>query len=206
MMSSVRWRGTFLAAAAFVLAFATDGAAQATGTVVGKVTETGSGRPLVGAQVFVAGTTVGSVTNERGEYRITGAPARQIERDRVVTASVDFQIWYEGDPFATPYDADEGRRKHAGKQQDEARRPDLRAPTYGQPHSRRGDGIIHPVAGHAPHRNGSQSTSRRSTGPRCGTRRAPGRMNGAACRRLGGLGPRTNIPGKAQCYKRLSPQ
>jgi TonB-linked SusC/RagA family outer membrane protein len=43
------------------------------------VTETGSGRPLAGAQVFVAGTTIGSVTNDRGEYRITGAPARQVE-------------------------------------------------------------------------------------------------------------------------------
>src|SRR4029450_13571363 len=79
MLSSVRWRGSFLAAAAFVLAFASDGAAQATGIIEGKVTETGSGRPLAGAQVFVAGTTVGSVTNERGEYRITAAPARQVE-------------------------------------------------------------------------------------------------------------------------------
>ena len=79
MMSSVRWRATFLAASAFVLAFATDGAAQATGTIEGRVTEGGSGRPLSGAQVFVAGTTVGSVTNERGDYRITGAPARQVE-------------------------------------------------------------------------------------------------------------------------------
>jgi len=79
MMSSVRWRSTFLAASAFVLAFATDGSAQATGTIEGKVTEAGSGRPLAGAQVFVAGTTVGSVTNDRGEYRITSAPARQVE-------------------------------------------------------------------------------------------------------------------------------
>src|SRR5688500_20180963 len=78
-MSSVRWRSMFLAASAFVLAFATDGAAQATGTIEGKVTEQSSGRPLAGAQVFVAGTTVGSVTNDRGEYRITSAPARQIE-------------------------------------------------------------------------------------------------------------------------------
>lgn len=78
-MSCVRWRSMFLAASAFVFAFATDGAAQATGTVEGKVTESGSGRPLAGAQVFVAGTTVGSVTNDRGEYRITSAPARQVE-------------------------------------------------------------------------------------------------------------------------------
>ncbi len=80
MVSSVRWRSAFLAAAALVLAVATDGAAQAaTGTVEGRVTEQGSGRPLAGAQVFVAGTTVGGVTNDRGEYRITGAPARQVE-------------------------------------------------------------------------------------------------------------------------------
>src|SRR5688572_16212056 len=78
-MSSIRWRSTFLAATAFVFAFATDSAAQATGTIEGKVTEQSSGRPLAGAQVFVAGTTVGSVTNDRGEYRITSAPARQIE-------------------------------------------------------------------------------------------------------------------------------
>src|SRR5688572_984024 len=79
LMSSARWRSTILAASAFVLAFATDGAAQATGIIEGKVTESGSGRPLAGAQVFVAGTTVGSVTNDRGEYRITAAPARQVE-------------------------------------------------------------------------------------------------------------------------------
>jgi TonB-linked SusC/RagA family outer membrane protein len=78
-MSSARWRSTILAASAFVLAFATDGAAQATGTIEGKVSEAGSGKPLPGAQVFIAGTTVGSVTNDRGEYRITSAPARQVE-------------------------------------------------------------------------------------------------------------------------------
>jgi TonB-linked SusC/RagA family outer membrane protein len=69
----------FLAGAAFVAAFAVDGAAQATGTIEGRITEQGSGRPLSGAQVFVAGTTVGSVTNDQGEYRILGAPARQVE-------------------------------------------------------------------------------------------------------------------------------
>ena len=79
MVSSVRWRSAFLAAAAFVVGFATDGAAQATGTIEGRVTEAGSGRPLAGAQVFVAGTSIGGVTNERGDYRITGAPARQLE-------------------------------------------------------------------------------------------------------------------------------
>ncbi len=78
-MSSIRWRSAFLAATAFLFAVARGGAAQSTGTIEGKVTETGSGRPLAGAQVFIAGTTVGGVTNDRGEYRITGAPARQVE-------------------------------------------------------------------------------------------------------------------------------
>ncbi|MGQ0647767.1 MAG: carboxypeptidase-like regulatory domain-containing protein, partial [Gemmatimonadaceae bacterium] len=53
--------------------------AQATGTVEGSVTEQGSGRPLGNAQVFVAGTTLGALTNRDGFYRIAGAPARQVE-------------------------------------------------------------------------------------------------------------------------------
>jgi TonB-dependent SusC/RagA subfamily outer membrane receptor len=78
-MSSIRWRSSFLAASAFAVAFATSAAAQATGTIEGKVTESGSGRPLSGAQVFIGGTTIGGVTNDRGEYRITSAPARQVD-------------------------------------------------------------------------------------------------------------------------------
>ena len=68
-----------LASSVLAVIFATGASAQATGTIEGKVTESGSGRPLAGAQVFVAGTTVGGVTNERGEYRITSAPARQVD-------------------------------------------------------------------------------------------------------------------------------
>ncbi len=79
MLRIVSWRRVLLAAAALVCAIASDGAAQTTGTITGKVTEQGTGRPLSGAQVFVAGTTVGSVTDDGGEYRITGAPARQVE-------------------------------------------------------------------------------------------------------------------------------
>ena len=77
-MSRVRWKGAFFTLPVLAVALATSAAAQATGTIEGKVTETGSGRPLSGAQIFIAGTTVGGVTNDRGEYRITGAPARQV--------------------------------------------------------------------------------------------------------------------------------
>ena len=69
-MSRVRWKGAFFTLPVLAVALATSAAAQATGTIEGKVTETGSGRPLSGAQIFIAGTTVGGVTNDRGEYRI----------------------------------------------------------------------------------------------------------------------------------------
>jgi TonB-dependent starch-binding outer membrane protein SusC len=79
MVSRVRWRSLLLAVAASMFALAGDAAAQATGVVEGKVSEQGTGRPLAGAQVFIAGTTVGALTNDQGTFRITGVPARQVE-------------------------------------------------------------------------------------------------------------------------------
>ena len=59
--------------------------AQATGTVEGRVIEQGSGRPLQGAQVFIAGTTLGTVSVANGSYRIIGVPARTVEvRSRLI--------------------------------------------------------------------------------------------------------------------------
>src|SRR5207302_5351152 len=49
--------------------------AQQTGIVTGRVTEQGSGQPLVAAQVTIVGTTRGVVTQEDGTYRLTGVPA-----------------------------------------------------------------------------------------------------------------------------------
>jgi TonB-linked SusC/RagA family outer membrane protein len=49
--------------------------AQETGVVTGRVTERGSGTPLVAAQVMIAGTTRGTVTAEDGRYRLPGVPA-----------------------------------------------------------------------------------------------------------------------------------
>jgi TonB-linked SusC/RagA family outer membrane protein len=48
----------------------TPAAAQATGTVRGTVLETGTGRPLVGAQVSIRGTTRGSLTDASGNFII----------------------------------------------------------------------------------------------------------------------------------------
>jgi TonB-linked SusC/RagA family outer membrane protein len=45
-----------------------------TGTLTGRVTETSTGAPVRGAQVLVAGTTVGTVADANGEFRIAGVP------------------------------------------------------------------------------------------------------------------------------------
>src|SRR5687767_3398583 len=79
MVSHVRWKATLLAAALFAAFVPASARAQATGTVEGRVTEQGSGRPLQGAQVFIAGTTLGTVSVSNGSYRIIGVPARTVE-------------------------------------------------------------------------------------------------------------------------------
>ncbi len=78
MITLVRWKSLLktLMAAAVIPASA---AAQTTGIVEGRVTEQGTSRPLAGAQVFVAGTTVGTVSAANGAYRIVGVPARTVE-------------------------------------------------------------------------------------------------------------------------------
>src|SRR5262245_37225795 len=50
-----------------------------TGTIEGRVSEHGTNRPVPNAQVVIAGTSIGAATNETGTFRITGAPARQVE-------------------------------------------------------------------------------------------------------------------------------
>lgn len=79
MVSHVRWKATLLAAAFIAALVPASAQAQATGTIEGRVTEQGSGRPLAGAQVFVAGTTVGTVSAANGTYRILGVPPRTVE-------------------------------------------------------------------------------------------------------------------------------
>ena len=49
--------------------------AQATGSVRGRVIETGSQRPVTDAQVSVVGTAIGAITNAAGEYVIANVPA-----------------------------------------------------------------------------------------------------------------------------------
>jgi len=61
-----------------LLAFTAGGlAAQNTGTVQGRVTEASTGAPIIGAQVSLIGTDLGSLTNNDGRYSIENAPAGQ---------------------------------------------------------------------------------------------------------------------------------
>lgn len=61
--------------AALIGAFAVPLAAQETGTVQGTVTQTETGEPLAGAQVFIADTGLGSLTDAQGQYQILNVPA-----------------------------------------------------------------------------------------------------------------------------------
>lgn len=47
----------------------------AQGTVTGTVSEAGTGEPISGAQIVIAGTNVGSLTNSQGEFTVPGVPA-----------------------------------------------------------------------------------------------------------------------------------
>lgn len=64
-----------IAAATIVLLAASPALSQSTGTVTGQVLEISTERPLVGAQVSIAGTGLGTLTNEAGRYLLANVPA-----------------------------------------------------------------------------------------------------------------------------------
>ena len=61
------------------LALASPALAQSTGTIVGRVTERETQRPLGNVQVRVVGSTRGAVTNDSGAYRIVNVPAGPVQ-------------------------------------------------------------------------------------------------------------------------------
>ncbi|MFW6201183.1 MAG: TonB-dependent receptor plug domain-containing protein [Gemmatimonadota bacterium] len=96
------------AALALALTLARPAAAQETGTIRGTVTVAGVDRPLNGAQVFVEGTGLGTLTNEDGVFLLPSVPVGEVtvqvemlgysaaERTVVVrsgeTVAVDFEL------------------------------------------------------------------------------------------------------------------
>lgn len=69
-------RAVAMAAAAAALLLGGAVAAQAQqGTVQGRVVDQANLQPLVGAQVYLPGTQLGTLTDEKGNFRIAGVPA-----------------------------------------------------------------------------------------------------------------------------------
>lgn len=61
-------------ATALLAAGPSPGAAQQTGTIQGRVTDSGTLRPLAGAQLSLAGTRRGVLTDQAGEFQLSGVP------------------------------------------------------------------------------------------------------------------------------------
>lgn len=68
-------RGYRLLALAAALAFGTGSAAAQQAVLTGRVTDASTGQPVVGAQVTLVGSNLGSQTNTSGVYTLRGAPA-----------------------------------------------------------------------------------------------------------------------------------
>ena len=91
--------------------------AQATGTIRGRVVETGSRRPLGDVQVTVNGTQLGAVTNLNGDYALANVPAGAVtlqarrlgytrrSAQTTVTTSTESRVDFELEVTATQLDA-----------------------------------------------------------------------------------------------------
>ncbi|MGQ0646531.1 MAG: SusC/RagA family TonB-linked outer membrane protein [Gemmatimonadaceae bacterium] len=90
----VRAAGTVVVFAVLVLLAPERLAAQTTGTVQGRVVETGSQQPVGDVQVSVVGTTLGGLTNAAGEYTVANVPvgAQQVRVRRLGFRAADQSI------------------------------------------------------------------------------------------------------------------
>jgi TonB-linked SusC/RagA family outer membrane protein len=68
-----------LALTALFTALASAAAQAQQGTITGRVTDAGSGQPIASAHVVVAGTTLGTLTNNDGQYTLRGLASGQME-------------------------------------------------------------------------------------------------------------------------------
>lgn len=85
------------------VAFPATLAAQERGTVAGVVLEAATQRPLAGAQISVAGTQLGTLTNQEGRYIIMNVPAgpREIRVTRIGYAQASQQVTVVGGETVT---------------------------------------------------------------------------------------------------------
>ena len=77
---SCRWLGSWMQVAAAAVAPAIAAAQQAqTGTITGRVTDRAGTQPLVGVQIRVVGTPLGTLAGENGTFRLSGVPAGPVQ-------------------------------------------------------------------------------------------------------------------------------
>ncbi|MGH7540228.1 MAG: TonB-dependent receptor plug domain-containing protein, partial [Gemmatimonadota bacterium] len=77
--TSARVARAALAAVALLLAPGLQAVQAQQGAIAGRVTDETGTQPLEGAQLFVAGTNLGSLTDAQGRYRIENVPAGLVE-------------------------------------------------------------------------------------------------------------------------------
>ena len=68
-----------LALSALITALASVAARAQQGTITGRVTDASSGQPVASAHVTIAGTTLGTLTNNDGQYTLRGVASGQME-------------------------------------------------------------------------------------------------------------------------------
>src|SRR5689334_24258496 len=68
-----------LLVAGAALALASPALAQSTGTIVGRVIERTTNRPLGNVQIRIVGTTRGAATNDSGSFRIVNVPSGSVQ-------------------------------------------------------------------------------------------------------------------------------
>jgi TonB-linked SusC/RagA family outer membrane protein len=76
---TVSWRIRALGLLAAAALWPSLVAAQEPGRISGQVAQANTGRPIAGAQVFVAGTGIGVLTNDAGRYLLLNVPAGQTD-------------------------------------------------------------------------------------------------------------------------------
>src|SRR5262245_49105428 len=77
-----------LLAVALVLSLPAFALAQETGKLQGRVTDAQSGQPLAGAQISIAGTRLGNISNAEGFYFVNNVPAGVLD---ITTQFIGYQ-------------------------------------------------------------------------------------------------------------------
>ncbi len=78
MIGKLKWTGTSILIVAFLLSALQTSIAQKS-TLEGTIKDAGTGEPLIGATVYIKGTSIGNVTDYDGKYRVVSIPEGSYE-------------------------------------------------------------------------------------------------------------------------------